>query len=68
MKMRGDAEVLLQVQEQVEDLRLNAHVERADRLVGDDELGLAGKRRGDADALALAAGKVRGQPVGQAPG
>ena len=65
MKMRGDAEVLLQVHEQIEDLRLNAHVERADRLVGDDEFRFAGKRRGDADALALPARKVGGQAVGQ---
>ena len=62
---RSDAEVLLQVHEQIEDLRLNAHVERAHRLVGDDEFGFARKRRGDTDALALPARKVRGQAVDQ---
>ena len=62
---RGDPEVALQVHEQIEDLRLNAHVERADRLVGDDQFRLAGKRRGDADALALPARKMRRQAAGQ---
>ena len=62
---RGDAEVLLQVDEQVEDLRLHAHVERADRFVGDDQLGFAGERRGDPDPLALAARKMGRQPARQ---
>ena len=62
---RSDPEVLLQVHEQIEDLRLNAHVERAHRLVGDDEFRFAGKGRGDTDALALPARKMRGQAVDQ---
>ena len=39
-------------------LRLNRHVERRDRLVGDDEVRIGGQRACDADALLLAAGKL----------
>ena len=54
----GELELVLQVEEQVEDLRLDRHVERGDRLVGNDELRVDRKRAGDADALALAAGEL----------
>ena len=54
----GEAELVLQVLEQVDDLRLDRHVEGGDRLVADDELGLERERAGDADALALAAGEL----------
>ena len=40
---------------QLEDLRLDRHVERGRRLVGDDQLGIAGERDRDHDALAHAA-------------
>ena len=53
----GEAELLLQVLQQVDDLRLDRDVERRDRLVADQQLGLDGERAGDADALALAAGE-----------
>ena len=53
----GEAELLLQVLQQVDHLRLDRHVERRHRLVADDQLGLDGERAGDADALALAAGE-----------
>ncbi len=46
---------LLQVGEQVDDLRLDRNVERRDRLVADDQVGAGRERAGDADALALAA-------------
>ena len=49
------AESLLELLEQVHDLRLDAHVERRDRLVAHDELRVQRERAGDADALALAA-------------
>ena len=49
---------LLQVLEQVEDLRLDRDVERGDRLVADDEVRVQGERARDADALALAAGEL----------
>ena len=43
---------------QFQDLRLDRDVQRGGRLVGDDQLGLAGQRDGDHDALAHAAGKL----------
>ena len=49
---------LLQILQQVDDLRLDRHVERRDRLVADDQVGLGSERAGDADALALAAGEL----------
>ena len=54
----GDAEVLLQVLEQVQDLGLDRDVEGGDGLVADDELRPKGDRAGDPDALALAAGEL----------
>ena len=41
--------------QQGEDLRLDGDVERGRRLVGDQQVGLAGQRHGDGDALAHAA-------------
>ena len=61
----GQAELLLQVFQQVDDLRLNRHVERRDRLVGDDEVRVRRERAGDADALALAAGELVRVAVGE---
>ena len=52
------AELALQVLEQVDDLRLDRHVERRHRLVADDQLRVQAERPGDADALALAAGEL----------
>ena len=54
----GEAELLLQVLQQIDDLGLDRHVERRDRLVADDQLGLDRERARDADALALAAGEL----------
>jgi hypothetical protein len=44
--------------EQCHDFRLHHHVERAGRLVGDEQLRPRRDRRGDANALPLAAGKL----------
>ena len=52
------SELRAQVREQVEDLGLDRHIERRDRLVTDDELGLDRERPGDADALPLAAAEL----------
>ena len=41
----GDADLLLQVHQQVQHLRLDRHVERRDRLVGDDQLAAAASAR-----------------------
>src|SRR5262249_26130911 len=54
----GEAELLLEVHQEVDDLRLDRYVERRDRFVADDERGVEGERPGDADALALAAGEL----------
>ena len=50
-----EAELALQLLEQVDDLRLDRDVERRHRLVADDEVRVERERAGDADALALAA-------------
>src|SRR5436309_2502074 len=48
-------ELLLQVLEQVHDLRLNRYVERRHRLIAHDKLRIERKRPRDADPLALPA-------------
>ena len=48
----GEAELVLEVHEEVEDLGLDGHVEGRDGLVADDELGVEGEGAGYADALA----------------
>jgi hypothetical protein len=47
--------LLLQPLQQLEDLRLDRHVERGRRLVGDQQVGLGGKRERDHHALLLPA-------------
>ena len=54
----GQPEVVLEALEQVDDLRLDRHVEGADRLVADDQVGLHGERPGDPDPLPLAAAEL----------
>ena len=49
------AELRLHLAQQVEDLRLDRHVERGRRLVGDQQFGAAGQRHRDHHALAHAA-------------
>ena len=51
----GQAELPLEILEQIEDLRLHRDVERRDRLVADDELRVHRERARDADPLPLAA-------------
>src|SRR5690606_30203751 len=53
-----EPELVLQVLEDVQHLRLNGDVERRDRLVRDDELRAQGERSRDADTLALTAGEL----------
>ena len=60
----GEAELVLQHLEQVDDAGLDRHVERRHGLVEHDQLGLEGQRPGDADALALPAGELVGEAVG----
>ena len=54
----GDAQLLAQPEEQVEDLGLDGHVERGGRLVGDEQRRPAGQRHGHADALSHAAAEL----------
>ena len=54
----GEVELLLQVLEEVDDLRLNRDVERRHRFVGDDEVGIDRDRAREADPLALTAGEL----------
>src|SRR5581483_5518738 len=56
----GKVQTLLQVAQQIENLRTNRDIERGDRLVADDQLGFDGKRTRDRDALALPAGEFMG--------
>ena len=50
------AQLPVEPPQQLENLRLNRHVERRCRLVGEQELRLRQDGRGDADALQHAAG------------
>ena len=54
------AETLLQLLEQLQDLRLDGDVERGGRLVGDQQVRLVGERHRDHHPLALAAGQLMG--------
>src|SRR5438309_1663280 len=58
---------VLQILQEVQQLGLDRHVERGDRLVADQDLRAQGERAGDRDPLALAAGelvRVLGERVG----
>ena len=59
----GEAELLLQVGEQVEDLGLDRDVQGRDRLVADDQLRLERQGPGHADPLPLPAGELSREPV-----
>ena len=55
----GQPELALEPLEQVDDLRLDRDVERADGLVGHDQVRVEGERPRHADALPLAAARTR---------
>ena len=61
----GEADLPLQLLEQVEHAGLDRHVERRRRLVGDEQPRTERQRPGDADPLALAAGELVGVAVAQ---
>ena len=61
----GQAELLLDVREQVHDLGLDGDVERGDGLVADDKVGFQGESPRDADALPLTARELVGHARGQ---
>ncbi len=58
MKTIAMPSLVLQLGQQLEDLRLHRHVERRGRLVGDQHVGVAGERHGDHHPLPLAAGEL----------
>jgi hypothetical protein len=51
----GQVKVMLQVFQQVNHLSLDRNIQRGDRLVADNQLGVERQGAGDAEALALAA-------------
>ena len=57
------AQLLLQVLQQVQNLGPDGHVQGGHRLVADDQLGLCGQGPGNHDPLALAAGELVGIAV-----
>ena len=61
----GDAVLLPDVAEEVENLRLHGDVEGGDRLVGHHQAGRQGDRPRDPDPLALAAREFVGILVGR---
>ena len=62
---QGDGRLALELQEQIDGLRLDRHVERGDRLVTDQHIRLHGQRAGNGNALALVAGELVRETVGQ---
>ena len=68
MNRYGEAELVLQVLEQVDDAGLDRDVERRHRLVEHEQLRVERERAGDADALALAAGELVRVAVARARG
>ena len=64
IKRYVSCQLVLQILEQVEHLRLHRDVQGGDGFVTHDELGIDGQRPGDADALPLAPRKLVGIPLG----
>jgi hypothetical protein len=57
-EQHAHAVLALHLGDQLQDLALDGHVQRRGRLVGDQQLGLAGQRHRDHHALLLAAGQL----------
>ncbi len=57
-EQHGHAELGLEIADERQDLLLDGHVQGGGRLVGDEQLGLAGQGHGDDHPLALAAGEL----------
>ena len=60
MKRYVSPRLLLELLKHIDDLGLDGDVQRGDGLVADDEVRVDRQGPGDADALALAAGKLVG--------
>ena len=61
----GEAEAILKLLEEVDDLGLDRDIEGGEGLIGDDEPGLDGEGAGDADTLPLAAGELVREAVSE---
>ncbi len=59
----GEAELLLQTHQQVQDLSTDRDIKRRDGLVANQKLGFERERPGNPHALSLTAGKLMGEPV-----
>ena len=57
-KNHGEAEVLLKLFDEIENLRLDRDIQRGDWFIRDDELGFRRQRPGDGNALTLATRKL----------
>ena len=57
----GGIDLILQVAQQIQYLRLDGHVQGRGRLIGDDDPGAARQGHGDHDALAHTAGQLVGE-------
>ena len=63
----GQAEFCLHIFQQIQDLIAHGNIQRGNRLVAYDKLRVQGGGSGDADALALSAGKLVGIAVQMLP-
>lgn len=64
----GQSELFLKVHEQVDDLRLDRHIERGGRLITDDELGFEREGASDPDALTLTTRELVRIPIRRSSG
>ena len=54
-------EFVLQIHQQIDDLRFDRNVQRGDRLIADDQIGARRQRPRDADPLPLASRRTRAE-------
>ena len=59
----GGIDLVFQIPQQIQDLGLNGHVQSRGRLIGDDQLGVAGQGHSDHDTLAHTAGQLVGEHI-----
>ena len=62
----GEVDVFLEVEQPAAEFLADLGIERAERLVEEEDLGLGGEGAGEGDALALAAGELVGVALAEA--
>ena len=67
-KKAGEMQLLLQLAQQIQNLGLNGHIQRADGFITDKESGIQRQRLGNPDPLSLSPGKFMGIPSQHIPG